>query len=90
MKSSLLVLASVALLASGAAVAQSDALKQKGCVNCHAPDTKKVGPSVKDIQAKYKGTVSDDVVAKLKNGKGHPKVTGSDAEIKSLVEAMVK
>jgi cytochrome c551/c552 len=90
MKTSVLVFASLALLGSGSVLAQSDVLKQKGCVNCHAPDTKKVGPSMKDLQAKHKGVASDEVVAKLKNGKGHPKVSGSDAEIKAAVEAIVK
>jgi cytochrome c len=81
------------LVGAGLANAQSgaDLLKSKGCVNCHAPDTKKVGPSVKDIAAKHKDTKNtDDVVAKLKSGKGHPKVSGSDADIKAAVDAMLK
>ncbi len=92
MKVAVLVVAAVGLVGAGFAYAQSgaDLLKSKGCVNCHAPDTKKVGPSVKDIAAKLKDKNTDDVVAKLKSGKGHPKVSGSDAEIKSAVDAMVK
>lgn len=92
MKTSLWVVATVALLGSGVSVAQSDVLKTKGCVNCHAPDTKKVGPSIKDISAKYKGNAGAeaDLVAKLKSGKGHMKASGTDAEIKEAVSAMLK
>ena len=44
----------VGVLAAGAAFAQSgaDVVKAKGCLNCHAVDTKKMGPSFKDIAAK--------------------------------------
>lgn len=89
MKATVLLVAAVGLLGTGLAYAQSDVLKAKGCLNCHAPDTKKVGPSLKDIAAKHKDNKSAaaDLTAKLKSGKGHPKVSGSDAEIKAAVEA---
>ena len=61
-------------------------LKAKGCMNCHAADTKKVGPSFKDIAAK--GTPTDAQVTKLKEGKGHMKVNASDAEIKEMLQAI--
>ena len=72
-------------LAAGSVFAQSgaDVVKAKGCLNCHAVDQKKVGPSFKDIAAK-KGDAAA-LVAKLKEGKGHPKVTASDAELKAAV-----
>ena len=36
--------------------AASEALaKSNGCLNCHAVDTKKVGPSFKSVAEKYKG-----------------------------------
>ena len=68
-------LAAIIAVAAGAAFAQSgaDVVKSKGCLNCHAVDTKKMGPSFKDI------------AAKLKDGKGHPKVAASDADIKAAV-----
>ena len=77
-------------LAAGAANAQSgaDVLKSKGCVNCHEADKKKVGPSYKDIAAKAKGREAE-ITAKLKEGKGHPKVNATDAEIKAALQTMM-
>lgn len=76
----------VGMLAMGAVQAQSgaDVVKAKGCLNCHAVDTKKVGPSFKDIAAKHKGDAAA-LEAKLKSGKGHPKVAASDAELKAAI-----
>ena len=50
-------------------------------------DKKKVGPSFKDVAAKYKDDKGAEaaLVAKLKDGKGHPKATASDAELKAAV-----
>jgi cytochrome c len=77
----------IAMLAAGTAGAQSgaDVVKAKGCLNCHDVDKKKVGPSFKDIAAKRKGAQAE-LVAKLKDGKGHPKIAASDAEIKAAVQ----
>lgn len=90
MKASVLVIAAAAALAAGAAYAQSgaDVLKTKGCLNCHEADKKKVGPSFKDIAAKQKGKQAE-LVAKLKEGKGHPKVAASDAELNAAVQAVL-
>jgi cytochrome c len=73
------------VLAAGAVFGQSgaDVVKAKGCLGCHAVDQKKVGPAFKDIAAK-KGDEAA-LVAKLKDGKGHPKVAASDAELKAAV-----
>jgi cytochrome c len=50
-------------LASGAALASADLAKAKNCMACHANDKKLVGPSYKDVAAKY---ASDkDAAAKL-------------------------
>jgi cytochrome c551/c552 len=65
----------------------TELLKAKNCMNCHDPNTKKVGPSFKDIAAKKPNV--DAVVTKLKEGKGHVKVAASDAEIKTMVETML-
>ncbi len=55
--------AAVLALGSGAAFADGEAaLTKSGCMACHAKDKKLVGPSFKDIAAKYKG---QDVSAKL-------------------------
>ena len=77
----------VGVLAMGAAYAQSgaDVVKSKGCLNCHAVDAKKVGPSFKDIAAKQAGK-SAALVEQLKSGKGHPKIAASDTEIKAAVD----
>ena len=89
MKRLLITVAVSAGLASGAVLAQSgaDVLKAKGCLNCHDMDKKKVGPAFKDVAAKYKGDKSKaaEIVAKIKDGKGHPKVAASDAELTAAV-----
>jgi cytochrome c len=83
------VVGAVGMLAAGAVNAQSgaDVLKAKGCLGCHEMDKKKVGPSFKDVAAKYRGKqgAEGDVVAKIKEGKGHPKIAASDAELKAVV-----
>jgi cytochrome c len=75
-------------VASGAVLAQVPAK----CAGCHDLEKKKVGPSFKDSAAKYKGNkdAAAAVVAKMKEGKGHPKVAGSDDELKSAVETALK
>ena len=91
MKAKLLMMAAAAGLLAGAVAAQAQdaALKAGGCLGCHDMEKKKVGPSYKDVAAKYKGKsdASATLVAKIKEGKGHPKVAKSDAEIKAAVDA---
>jgi cytochrome c len=85
-----LITAAVAIgLASGAVIAQTDVLKAQGCLGCHDIEKKKVGPSFKDVGAKYKNDKSKagDIVSKMKDGKGHPKISKSDADLKAAVEA---
>ena len=88
MKKILLILGVAGALAAGGVQAQ-DVLK--GCLGCHDAATKKVGPSWKDIAVKYKGDKAAEgtLVAKLKEAKGHPKVTASDAEIKAAVSQVL-
>jgi cytochrome c len=89
-KALVLVIAAAGILAAGLGFAQSgaDVVKEKGCLNCHEADKKKVGPSFKDIAAKAKGNKDAEagLIAKLKDGKGHPKAAASDAEIKAAVQ----
>ena len=89
MKATVFVLAVAGALAAGAAWAQAgtDVLKAKGCLNCHDMDKKKVGPAYKDVAAKYKGKqgAEAELVAKIKEGKSHPKVAASDAELQAAV-----
>lgn len=69
------------------AAAGAELLKAKGCTNCHDRDTKKVGPSLKDIAAKKPD--KNALVAKLRDGKGHMKVAASEAEIGQMVDAVL-
>ena len=45
--------------------------KAHGCLNCHAIDTKKVGPAWKDMGAKYKGKKAADLAASIKTKPVH-------------------
>ena len=84
MRTLLVALAAAAALAGGAVQAQ-DALKK--CMGCHDMEKKKAGPSFKDAAAKNKGNkdAAGAIVAKMKEGKGHPKVAGTDDELKAAV-----
>lgn len=97
----LLIAAALAVGASAAVANVDEALTKAGCLACHAKDKKILGPSFKDIAAKYKG---QDVVAKLtdKVRKGGSGVWGpipmsphgpdkiSDADLKAVVESILK
>ena len=95
------VLAAAALLVASAAMADQleDMMKKNGCNACHSEDKKVIGPSYKDVAAKYKGDAS--AVAKLsekvkKGGSGvwgpvpmPPNTQVPDAEIKKMVELIL-
>ncbi|MGE0805026.1 MAG: c-type cytochrome [Burkholderiaceae bacterium] len=93
-----------ALAAAGTAAAAAgpdEAMAKAGCLACHAKDKKMLGPSFKDIAAKYRG---QDVTAKLidKVRKGGSGVFGAipmapngrdkigDDELKAAIEAILK
>ena len=96
MKIAAVVLAA-GVLASGAvrADAGEDLMKKSGCTACHSIDKKIVGPSYKEVAAKYRGDAG--AAAKLaekvkKGGQGvwgpvpmPPNAAVSDADIKTLV-----
>lgn len=88
MKAVLGILAVAGALAGGAALAQGDVLKAKGCMNCHDVEKKKAGPSFKDIAAKGAGKQAE-MVAKLKDGKGHMKINATDAELNAAVSQIL-
>lgn len=83
-------------IAAAPAFANQQLAQQKNCMACHAIDKKVVGPSYKDVAAKYAG--QKDAVDKLtqkvlKGGSGtwgavpmpaNPQV--SEAEAKTLVQ----
>ena len=72
---------------SGAANASEALAKSSGCMACHDVATKKMGPSYKDIAAKYKGKADAEktLVANLTAAKGHPAVKSSEADTVTLV-----
>lgn len=96
-----LIAAALAVAAAGAMAAPDEAMNKAGCMACHAKDKKLVGPSFKDIAAKYKG---QDVTAKLmdkvrKGGAGtfgpipmapNPPDKINDADLKEAVESILK
>jgi cytochrome c len=64
------IAAAMAIMASGGAVASEELAKKTGCAACHSADKKMVGPSYKDIAAKYKAAKNAEAMlaGKIKNG----------------------
>ena len=97
----ILLAVAAAVAAGGVWANPEEAMNKAGCMACHAKDKKLVGPSFKDIAAKYKG---QDVTAKLmdKVRKGGSGVYGpvpmapngpdkiSDADLKEAVDFILK
>lgn len=97
---------STLIVACGMLAAMSNALaidelhKKYSCTACHQDAAKLVGPSYKEVAAKYKS--DKDAVKKLsekvrKGGMGvwgqvpmPPNPTPTDAELKSMIEAVLK
>ncbi len=94
MKSLLILGTALAALVSSPAFANPDLAQKKNCLACHAADKKVIGPSYKDVAAKYAGQkdAADKLAQKImKGGSGvwgavpmpaNPQV--SDAEAKQL------
>lgn len=79
-----LMAASIAHAEVDAAAAQA-AVKESGCLTCHAVDKKKVGPSFKDVAKKYKGKADGaDHVAKQITTKPIVDVAGEKTPHKAL------
>ncbi|MFT3759810.1 c-type cytochrome [Thauera sp.] len=86
------------LLSSAPASATAELAKAKNCMGCHAVETRRVGPSYKDVAARYAGQA--DAVAMLidkvqKGGTGNwgnkvlampPNPQVNDADARTLVE----
>ena len=91
-----LALVAAALAGAQPARASEELAKKYACLTCHTVDKKVIGPSYKDIAAKYRGDTGAE--AKLaekvkKGGQGvwgqvpmPPNGTVSDAEVKTLVK----
>jgi cytochrome c len=96
MKRSLLVCLTAGVLVSNVAMANADLAKAKNCMACHAVASKLVGPSYKDVAAKYAGQkdAEDKLTQKvLKGGSGVWGATPmpanaqvSEAEARTLVK----
>jgi cytochrome c len=94
MKSVLILGSLIASFASMPALASADMAQKKNCMACHATDKKLIGPSYKDVAAKYAGQkdAADKLAQKIvKGGSGvwgavpmpaNPQV--SEAEAKQL------
>lgn len=54
MKIAVIALTLCSLFATGQAVANEKLAQSSGCMTCHAVDRKNIGPSYKDIAAKYR------------------------------------
>ena len=84
-------IAATALALGSLAHAQVDAkkgeaaAKEAGCMACHAIDSKKVGPSLKETGKKYAGA-AEKVIAAMKASKDHADaVKGTkDADLKLI------
>jgi cytochrome c len=91
-----LTLAAMAALAAAPAQANADLAKAKNCMACHAAATRLVGPSYKQIAARYRGQKDAPALLAAKVVKGGAGVWGpipmpanpqvSEAEAKALVQ----
>ena len=73
--------------AADAKLAQ-DEMKEHGCLACHDMDKKKVGPSFKDVSAKYKGKTVEDTMAGMKGKPVHKGTLAktTDSSLKVMLE----
>jgi len=88
--------ATLAASATLPAAAQEELAKKHNCLACHAVDKKVVGPSYKDVAAKYRSdkTAEAKLVDKVKKGgvgvwgqiPMPPNAAVPDADVKSLVK----
>ncbi len=105
MKNALPALLSATLLglaASGAAQASEKIATQAGCATCHAATKKVIGPSYRDIAAKYKGQANAVALLSERIRKGSKGVWGplpmapttseklNDADLKAVVTWVLK
>ena len=88
-----LVAGAAALAIQSVAYAQAgaDEAKEHGCVKCHEADKKKVGPSWKDISAKYQGKKAEEVMASMKGKPVHKQTLQKtqDSSLKTIIDWML-
>jgi cytochrome c len=90
------VVLSASALTPAHAQSAGDQVQKYGCVACHAVDKKVVGPSFKDVAAKYRNQAGaqKQLVAKVKNGGSGvwgavpmpPNPTVPDADLNAIVK----
>jgi len=91
------IFVSAAVLASAGNALASEALAKKyNCLACHSMDKKLIGPSYKDVAAKYKSDKGAEakLIGKVKNGGSGtwgqipmpPNSTVPDADVKAMVK----
>lgn len=70
MKSAFVALAAISVLAAGNAAASEKLAQTSGCMTCHAIDKKLIGPSYKEVAAKYRNDkgAEANLVKKVKAG----------------------
>lgn len=95
MKVVAVVVGMAAIALASSAQAQEDLAKKHNCFACHAVDKKVVGPSYKDVAAKYRGdkNAPEKLFEKVKKGGAGvwgpvpmpPNAQVPDADIKALV-----
>jgi len=89
-------LASSGLFSAGSAFANEELFKKSNCMACHAIEQKRLGPSMKQVAAKYDGdsTAADRLAKKIREGgvgvwgqmPMPPQPQVSEADAKTLVE----
>lgn len=69
-KAVLCTLSAGTLLACGSALASEELFKRSNCMACHAIDQKRLGPSMKEVAAKYSGDsgAAEKLARKIRNG----------------------
>lgn len=96
--STLFACAAISAVAPTSAPAQNvpDQFSKYGCTACHAVDSKVVGPSFKDVAAKYRGQQGAEkhLMSSVKNGSSGvwgstpmpPNPTVSDADLNAMLK----
>ncbi|HET9404617.1 MAG TPA: c-type cytochrome [Burkholderiales bacterium] len=89
-------LAAACITLAGTAQASEKLAQASGCMACHSIDKKLIGPSYKDVAAKYRGNKGAEVelIKKVKaGGKGvwgdipmTPNAHVKDADLKAIVQ----
>jgi cytochrome c len=77
MKTAVLALAVTGLLATSQAYATEKLAQSSGCMTCHAAERKNIGPSYKDIAAKYRSDKNAEALLVKKVRAGGSGVWGS-------------